>query len=169
MNNIIKLNRPRPTRYDHLAECMFDCLPANSREEIKDRMWQKHKERLTINDVSQVLLYVRKHPDRVGYNVWHSQRGPRKEDSKGYRFFAALTDKNGQRHVDPGTEGQMIFGLISTIKNVVSLSVHEADAIDTGRRYLASPTAQRAARAYVKQLKRLAEDGEDLLKDIGVG
>lgn len=117
------------------GETLFQCLPANSLDEIRKRMNKELKVRWeTIGMTSAIISYVRKHYQEFGFTVPHVKRGKADPGEQG-RFFAVLVEKDGTFYFDEEHHDHLQNGTRSSIASIAQQSLNLKTIVATCKQY----------------------------------
>jgi hypothetical protein len=131
------------------GEALFQCLPADTADDIRKRMNKELGVRWTTNGmVSQIISYVRKHYQEIGFTVPHVKRGKPDPDEQG-RFFAVLVEKDGSFYFDDEHRGHLHNGTRSSIANLARQTTNLRAIVATCKQYERS----KARRDYLDELE----------------
>jgi hypothetical protein len=163
------MKSPTPSDIEIVIEAMFYCLPADSHEQIIERINRRLGRRLPKWKIGQALLRLRKNPERYGWTVPHGQAGLRGQDS-GYRFYRILVDKTSKESFFVADNiADLRTGVISTLRHGATSMKNEQEAFGYCQQYFkeSDKDMRRLFKKISTRMELVQEDLEQLLSIIG--
>ena len=130
------------SRLSDYADTLYDVLPCDSYEEIRQGMsaiWP----RITLSTVNNVLHWVRTHPDEAGFNVGYVKRGSPGYADVGGRYYVINKDDATFRFSDDQRQ-HFDLGILMTIKSADTLIKNQVEMLVAAQVHEAGRVAREA-------------------------
>lgn len=111
----------RKHRFEGMADVIYAILPAPSRAEIRDRLSAKLKREITISEVDNLLHWLRKNAEELGWMPFYAPRGRNVTGED--RYIVVLTKRDGSFHDQPEMDACEV-GARSTLRTSQTLATH---------------------------------------------
>lgn len=144
-------------------DTIFDVLPAQSHEQIAERMSKKLKYTIPSWRVADLLLHLRNNSHRHGWTVPHGSRGKGKGERD--KFYAVMFDNNDDPYFDPEASLSVKEGALSTLRMIASEGSHQNRALTIAADYESDPFLSRQVRRIARRHTYLVEEASELLQD----
>lgn len=150
----------KKSKRDRIIESMWQNLPSNCVESLRDAVEDDLGETVTYPMIAQCITYLRKHAEHYGWTIPHSPRGP-VTDSSDLRLFGLELKSPKLTSAERGSAEQ---GAGSTLRSIMSQSKHQADTLEAMMAATPAPALKRIYKQMRNEQLHIANLAETALE-----